>query len=98
VIDDDVRLRSVLSNLLLLWGYQAETAEDGVAALEKVSAFKPCVILRDLRMPRMDGLKLLKEIRDKVDGICIIMYSGKSTFEEEQEAASLGISSFLSSR
>ncbi len=95
VVDDDTSERQGMADLLVAWGYEAGTASDGVEALEKISSFNPIVIVSDLRMPRMGGMELLKQLRDMRPGITFIMLTGRGTIEEAVEATKLGAFSFL---
>ena len=60
--DDSSFLQVMLFNLTEL-GYQVDTAEDGVIALTKFKKHKYPLVITDVRMPRMDGLALLNEIK-----------------------------------
>jgi DNA-binding NtrC family response regulator len=95
VVDDDLHERQGLVELLAVWGYEADTAADGQEALEKVSAFHPTVIISDLRMPRVDGMGLLRELHETHPDITFIILTGQGTIEEAVEATKLGAFNFL---
>src|SRR5688572_4506708 len=59
IVEDDAAARVGLEQLLKSWGFVAESAVDGEDALEKVTSFRPAIVISDLIMPRMDGLALL---------------------------------------
>jgi len=63
VVDDDRDIRDVLTDALEAEGYRVITAPDGQEALDwlRASTVRPCVILLDLMMPRMDGLQFRTE-------------------------------------
>jgi CheY-like chemotaxis protein len=63
IVDDDAVARSALVEILTMEGYAVETAGDGYAALEKLSAFAPETILCDLGMPGMDGVTFIKKAK-----------------------------------
>ena len=65
VVEDDPATRIGLTELVRAWGYAADSARDGEEALEKVTAFRPGVVLTDLVMPRLDGHGLLKALREQ---------------------------------
>ena len=65
VVDDEATARNGLAKLLEQEGYVAETAEDGVAALAAISERPPALIISDLKMPNMDGMELLKQLRER---------------------------------
>jgi DNA-binding NtrC family response regulator len=95
VVEDEAHERQGLAELLRAWGYEAETAADGTEALEKAASFRPAVILSDLRMPRMTGMELLKQLHEAQPGIGFIMLTGQGTIEEAVEATKLGAFNFL---
>src|SRR6266571_3388868 len=72
VVENDVRLRNALAELIRSWGYEAESAPDGQQALEKISSFDPVLVLSDLRMLVMGGMDLLKQVRETRPGINFI--------------------------
>ena len=73
VVDDEPRIREVLEKFLAKKGFEPITAASGEEALEKVIKEKPIMVLCDIRMPGMDGLIVLKKIRDINDHIGVIM-------------------------
>ena len=95
VVDDDLHERQGLVELLAVWGYEADTATDGQEALEKVPAFHPAVVISDLRMPRVDGMGLLRELHETHPEITFIILTGQGTIEEAVEATKLGAFNFL---
>ncbi len=62
VIDDEESQRNPLAAMISAWGFNVETAGDGVEALEKLTTFSANVIVTDLMMPRMDGFELMKRL------------------------------------
>jgi DNA-binding NtrC family response regulator len=62
IVDDEENQRLGLANMVSGWGYQAQTASDGVDALEKLASFPADVMVTDLMMPRMDGTELLRRL------------------------------------
>lgn len=95
IVEDDAHERQGLAELLAAWGYETETAADGWEALEKISSFSPVAVISDLRMPRMAGMDLLKQVRDARPGLNFIMLTGQGTIEEAVEATKLGAFNFL---
>lgn len=67
VVDDEPQITRVLRSSLLSNSYEVETAQDGVAALEKFATWTPDMVITDLAMPRMDGVALCAEIRANSD-------------------------------
>jgi DNA-binding NtrC family response regulator len=63
VADDELNQRTALAGVIRRWGYEVETAANGVEALEKYSSFPADVVVTDLNMPEMDGKGLLEELQ-----------------------------------
>ena len=95
IVEDDAHERQGLADLLALWGYETETAADGAEALEKVSSFNPAVVISDLRMPRLTGMELLRQVHEGQSALNFIMLTGQGTIEEAVEATKLGAFNFL---
>jgi len=62
IVDDEENQRTGLASMISSWGFTAETAADGVEALEKLSEIPVHVLVTDLMMPRMDGFELLRRL------------------------------------
>ncbi len=67
VVDDEESQRLGLASMIAAWGYETETAADGLEALEKLAAAPVHVIVTDLMMPRMDGAELLRQLAARGD-------------------------------
>ena len=63
IVEDEESTRSGLAELVRSWGYTADEACDGAHALERITEFRPTIIVSDLVMPRMSGIELLRAIR-----------------------------------
>jgi two-component system KDP operon response regulator KdpE len=63
VVDDEAEVRNAVRRGLELMGYSIETASDGAEGVSKVETWQPDVVLLDLAMPRMGGLRALEQIR-----------------------------------
>lgn len=68
----------------------AGTAGNGVAGRELILQTKPHIVLTDIRMPRLDGLQMMKELEPSCPGMKIIFISGYTDFEYAQQAVRLG--------
>ncbi|MCW2499265.1 MAG: DNA-binding response regulator [Frankiales bacterium] len=64
VVEDDPSVRGLLQTLLSAEGYDVVTASDGLAGLVKAAATHPALMLLDLMMPDLGGVRVLEEIRD----------------------------------
>lgn len=79
VVEDDPSVRGLLHTLLSAEGYDVATASDGLAGLVKAAATKPALMLLDLMMPDLGGVRVLEEIRDdpELAGTPVIVVTGK---------------------
>ncbi|MBV8843086.1 MAG: sigma-54-dependent Fis family transcriptional regulator [Bryobacterales bacterium] len=81
VVDDEESQRSALAGMIALWGYEVETAADGLEALEKLESFGPHVLVTDLMMPRMDGSELLKRLKSQGSNVPAIVQTAFGNLE-----------------
>ncbi len=95
VVDDEANERRGMTDLLAVWGYEAESAADGSDALTKISAYDPAIVISDLRMPGKSGMELLREMHELRPDIAFIMLTGQGSIEEAVEATKLGAYNFL---
>ena len=63
IVDDEMRMRRIITDYLRIKGYDTVEAADGVEALERFAAEKPDLVLLDVMMPRMDGWEVCRHIR-----------------------------------
>ena len=77
VVDDDANIRTLLHRMLRMEGYAVAEAADGPAALAKVQAFTPDLILLDIMMPGQDGLDVLEGLR-RTSAVPVILLTAKS--------------------
>jgi CheY-like chemotaxis protein len=70
VVDDEPDVRNFLAACLEDAGFNVETAVDGIDALEKVEAFSPDLMTLDMVMPRMPGIKVIRELRKQSGPNC----------------------------
>jgi DNA-binding NtrC family response regulator len=90
VVDDDPGTRGALAQLLQMWGYQPDTASDGIEALEKVRRSHPVIVISDLRMPRMGGMEFLRALRTGSPDIQCIIVTADGSWETAALARTLG--------
>lgn len=67
VVDDDEAIRNSLRNAFISEGFEVTTANDGVEGLASAFNEKPQLILTDIKMPKLDGMGMLKELRKSGD-------------------------------
>ncbi|GIO31537.1 hypothetical protein J2TS6_26780 [Paenibacillus albilobatus] len=98
IVDDEPKLREGLRTLIP-WeeqGYRVvDTAANGQEALEKYEAHKPELILADIRMPGMDGLQLIQELRSRGADSHMLILSGYADFEYAKRAISCRVDGYL---
>ncbi|PKM82263.1 MAG: two-component system response regulator [Firmicutes bacterium HGW-Firmicutes-14] len=76
-------------------GYKVELAGSGLEALEKVKSEMPDIILMDMKMPGMNGLETLHEIKKVNDSILVVMMTAYGELEIISEAMKLGINEYI---
>jgi DNA-binding response OmpR family regulator len=79
VVEDDPSVRGLLQTLLSAEGYEVATASDGLAGLVKATSSHPSLVLLDLMMPDLGGVRVLEEMRDdpELADIPVIVVTGK---------------------
>jgi DNA-binding response OmpR family regulator len=92
VVDDERANVELLTDFLHEKGYDVSTAFNGAAALQKVKEERPHVVLLDICMPVMDGLEVLKRVREIDREVGIIVVTGIN--EEEMGRKSLTMGAF----
>jgi len=95
VVDDEEDIRSSLRMVLEYEGYGMIDAASGPEALERLAKVAPDAVLLDIKMPRMDGLEVLTEIRRRRPELPVIMISGHGTIATAIEATRLGAFDFM---
>ena len=79
VVDDEAAAREAVVALLESWGHRAEGMGDGNAALQRASEARPDLVLTDLAMPGVDGLLLLRGLRDAQPDTPVILLTGRGS-------------------
>ncbi len=95
VIDDEYNICSSLKDILEDEGYQVETCMESKKALAEVKRFQPGLILLDVRLDYFNGLDLLKQFKEELPDIQVIMISGHSGIQEAVKAIQTGALDFL---
>ena len=95
VIDDEQSIRDLLDRLLRRKGYDVVLAESGRKGLELFRPERPDVIVLDLKMPAMDGLTVLRQIRSLNRSQPVIVLTGSRTAEMEQQVRALGVTEYI---
>jgi two-component system response regulator HydG len=90
VVDDDDGVRYTLVGVLEDAGFEVEEAVDGADALSKVASSHFHLVLTDLRMPRMDGLELLRKLRERPQPPRVILITAHGSEKAAVEAMKHG--------
>ena len=95
VIDDEQGIRNLLDTLLRRKGYDVVLAESGRKGLEVFRRERPDVVVLDLKMPGMDGLTVLQQVRSLNPSQPVIILTGARTPETEQQVRALGVTEYV---
>jgi DNA-binding NtrC family response regulator len=95
IVEDEENERSGLAELVQAWGYDAQTANDGVEGLLAVEAWNPGIVITDLRMPRMDGMQLLEHIAAQPQPVAVILLTAQGSVDAAVTAMKSGAFDFI---
>ncbi|HEV2855245.1 MAG TPA: sigma-54 dependent transcriptional regulator [Thermoanaerobaculia bacterium] len=95
VVDDEAAIRDSLHMILEYEGYRVEEAGNGSQALSKVAERAPDAVVLDIKMPEMDGLELLKALRERGYDMPVLMISGHADVATAVEATRRGAFDFF---
>ena len=96
VVDDELGIRDLLSEILFDEGHQVELAENAAQAREARQRMRPDLVLLDIWMPDTDGVSLLKEwAASGLLNMPVIMMSGHATIDTAVDAVRIGAQAFL---
>lgn len=94
IVDDELSIQELIRFNLEQSGFETETANDGLAAIEKFEAFRPDLIVLDLMLPGKDGYDVCKDIR-RISNVPIIMLTAKETELERVLGLELGADDYM---
>ena len=95
VVDDDPYMRTSLTDCLVSCGYPVETAVDGADALAKFRKGAYEMVITDIRMPKMGGLELLKNVKGQAPDTPVIVITAYGTVNTAVEAMKQGAADFV---
>jgi two-component system response regulator AtoC len=95
VVDDEAKMRRILELALKSMGHDVEQAGDGQEALAKIESGSFDLVLTDLRMPRLDGIGLLRALRDADNDIPVIVMTAYGTIETAVAAMKVGAADYV---
>jgi two-component system response regulator (stage 0 sporulation protein F) len=90
IVDDQIGIRILLLEVFSTEGYDTFQAANGRVALDIVITHRPDLVLLDMKIPGMDGLEILKQIKEYDRGIKVIMMTAYGELDMIKEATDLG--------
>ena len=95
IVDDEEMVRRVFCDLLQKKGFHVADAETGPLALALFPLFRPDVVLLDILMPGMDGIEVLKQMKQWNPDVCVIMLTGVKDMTIARNAIQQGADDYL---
>jgi two-component system response regulator MprA len=97
IVDDEPFNLDLLEQELMDYDYALERAVDGVEALQKADSFSPDVILLDYMMPKMNGLEVVKRLRESAQhkSTPVILLTAKATQEDKVAGLDAGADDYV---
>jgi len=95
LVDDEEDFITALAERLRIRSYEARTVTSGEAALLEIGNERPDVVILDLKMPGMDGLEVLREIKTRDPSIYVIMVTGSVDEHVGEQAMEAGATNYL---
>ena len=96
IVDDEAHIRQMMRLTLEAAGYQVQEAADGASGLALFGDGREvAVVLLDQKMPGIDGLETLRQLKDRVPDVCVIMVTAFASIDLAVDAMRLGATDFL---
>jgi len=95
LVDDEDPLRTLVKHELESQGFDVDEADSGAAAIEKMGSNKFDLVVLDIRMPEMDGLEVLRNIRENNLAGKVIMLTGVDELKIARDSLQLGANDFM---
>lgn len=95
IVDDEEDTLHLMSETLGKWGYNAVVARNGLEALEKFDQVPVDVVITDVRLPKMDGVTLLEQIKNRNLDTEVILFTGYPGVESAVDALKKGAYDYL---
>ena len=96
VVEDEHSLREDIARKLRLSGYEVDACADGEAALEALAAERYDLVLLDLNLPKVDGMQVLRSLRQHDLETCVLILSARSEIADKVEGLDAGANDYLS--
>ena len=95
IVDDEPTMRNLLEKILAREGYQMHSLGDGYAALEYLKSNHVDIVVSDMKMPKMDGFELLKNIKEHHPGVGVIIMTAYGDTYTVKDALLLGADEYI---
>lgn len=95
IVDDEIEICDFLSEFFRDRNYDVVTASSGEEALIKIEKEKPNVLLLDVKMPGVNGLQVLQEVKQRYPKLKVIMVTAVETTDKIDEAFKLGADNYI---
>jgi two-component system, chemotaxis family, sensor kinase CheA len=97
LVEDSAITRTMIAQLLRMFGYHVAEAEDGARALVALEEFSPDVVITDVEMPHVDGIELIKRLRadTRWSEMPVIVLSTRGSADDKQRAVGAGADAYL---
>lgn len=95
IVEDEKDTAAPVQEALKLYGYDADIASDGEKGVEMFRKKAYDLVLLDLKMPKLTGEEVLKQIRKMDPYVYVIIYTNYGDFEEVKELANMGIDGYI---
>lgn len=95
IVDDEIEICDFLKSFFEERNFDVKTASSGQAALDMTEQFKPNVMLLDIKMPGMDGVQVLGNVKKKYPRTKVIMVTALETRDKIEECLRLGADNYI---
>jgi DNA-binding NtrC family response regulator len=95
IVDDDPQMRLALNEAIQRLGYNTVLCDSGASAMDRLRQASYSMVVTDMKMPKMDGLMLLKEIRSQVGHLPVLIITGFGTIENAVQTMKEGATDYL---
>jgi two-component system, OmpR family, alkaline phosphatase synthesis response regulator PhoP len=95
IIEDETHIAEGLKLNLVLQGYEVSLAADGLSGLYGYKTEKPDLVVLDIMLPGMDGLSVLKKIREEDERIPILILSAKNASDDKVQGLAFGVDDYI---
>lgn len=96
VVDDQLGVRRLLFETFREDGHQVEMAANGIEAIKLTQEFQPDLILMDMKMPGMNGIETMRQVRALGNNVGVIMMTAYGDVQNMEQARDLGVLHYLS--